>query len=462
MSKGKKIYFGILLLSIIMVSTIYFSYAFFTNLKEEHGKLNIVAGTLDYQLESSELINNQVTVGAKQTKIFPITIKNLNDIDFKYELYYKIEDSNNVVVSYLENPSSKGTLEKDSKITVEIMIENNSDMDKIITFGLERGFIHNALVLTGTEKALIAYCEMEHIYAFDYVGKEQQFTTLCSGNYKVELWGAQGGSIDSYKGGLGSYTKGNINLAKNQTLYIYVGEQGNQSGNATFNNGCVSNLWADKTAAENNIFGMPGGGATDMRLVNSSFDGLKSRIMVAAGGSGASNYYHPDNGVAGGGLTGYDGKLYGTDGIVPTGGTQTSGGLKGGGLNSTNATSGSFGRGGQAMGSVSSGGSGYYGGGSGPHGTGTVGIGASGSSFISGHNGCNAILETSTENNIQHSNQSIHYSGLFFTDTVMIDGEGYQWTTSKQGNIGMPSYDGKNTIIGNAGNGYAKITYLGK
>lgn len=63
------------------------------------------------------------------------------------------------------------------------------------------------------------------------------------------------------------------------------------------------------------------------------------------------------------------------------------------------------------------GGGGYYAGGSGNH----VG-GSGGSSFISGHSGCDAIKESSTENAIVHTGQPNHYSGLVFTDTQMIDG----------------------------------------
>ena len=43
----------------------------------------------------------------------------------------------------------------------------------------------------------------------------------------------------------------------------------------------------------------------------------------------------------------------------------------------------------------------------------------------------------------------------------MVDGQGYNWTTSKGSYTGMPSHDGTSTIKGNQGNGYAKITYLG-
>mgnify|MGYP004524007193 CR=1 FL=1 len=43
----------------------------------------------------------------------------------------------------------------------------------------------------------------------------------------------------------------------------------------------------------------------------------------------------------------------------------------------------------------------------------------------------------------------------------MIDGNGYNWTNVVGKTIvKMPSHDGKTTMIGNNGNGYAKITYL--
>lgn len=71
-----------------------------------------------------------------------------------------------------------------------------------------------------------------------------------------------------------------------------------------------------------------------------------------------------------------------------------------------------------------------------------------GSSFISGYEGCDAILENSTEDNILHSGQSKHYSGYVFDDAVMIDGES-----------SMPFYNGGNTN-GNQGDGHARITNL--
>lgn len=80
---------------------------------------------------------------------------------------------------------------------------------------------------------------------------------------------------------------------------------------------------------------------------------------------------------------------------------------------------------------------------------------AGGSSFISGHKGCIAVDETG-----KTTNQSIHYSGKKFTDTVMIDGAGYKWTTEKEEHVGMPTFDGKGIMEGNIENEYCKITLI--
>lgn len=86
--------------------------------------------------------------------------------------------------------------------------------------------------------------------------------------------------------------------------------------------------------------------------------------------------------------------------------------------------------------------------------------GGGGSSFISGHNGCNAISASSTSSSMIHTGQPNHYSGLFFSNTSMIDGEGYQWTTGRGSQTGMPNLTMTGTMTGNTGNGQVKITPL--
>ena len=110
---------------------------------------------------------------------------------------------------------------------------------------------------------------------------------------------------------------------------------------------------------------------------------------------------------------------------------------------------------------ASGGGGGYYGGGHGVHTGNSWPGGGGGSSFISGHDGCDAINESSVVSNIIHTVQSTHYNGFQFFDTVMIDGRGYHWTTERDNDaIGMPTYSGITTMLGNSSTGYIKITLL--
>ena len=65
---------------------------------------------------------------------------------------------------------------------------------------------------------------VNHIYNFEHINSEQKFTALCPGKYKLETWGAKGGNTtyveNSNEGGYGTYAVGEVNLNKNQKLYI--------------------------------------------------------------------------------------------------------------------------------------------------------------------------------------------------------------------------------------------------
>ena len=74
MNRTKVIYFMLMFITVFLVSTMCFSYAFFTSKTEGSGKLNIVAGTLDYKLESQDLNNNKLTLNAGEIKEIIIRI----------------------------------------------------------------------------------------------------------------------------------------------------------------------------------------------------------------------------------------------------------------------------------------------------------------------------------------------------------------------------------------------------
>ena len=386
-----------------------------------------------------------------------------SDMNSEFELdgEYEIENGHLKKGTEDHNIISKKTAPSSGYLT----ISHGDVLEGCVTIGDYKIEIDDEKT-TSTEKG---ECLNKIEYTFNYIGTIQTFTVPQNGYYKIELWGAQGNSPTSNRasGGKGAYTSGIIDLEQNEILYVYVGQSRNDR-NASFNCGSVGGSKIDpENSGGSNGYG--GGGATDIRLISGNFDSfssLKSRIMVAAGGGGATDYAYAIDGGNAGGLTGKSGKngKYPSNGvanIVPTGGTQTLGGATTN--TSSMGTNGTFGIGGNGNSEWGSGGGcGYYGGGGGGYSNYSVDSGAGGSSFISGHSGCNAIAESSTSNNIIHTMNSIHYSNKKFVNTIMIDGDGCKWTNSLTNDCsGMPTTDGIGTETGHSGNGYAKITYIG-
>ena len=129
---------------------------------------------------------------------------------------------------------------------------------------------------------------------------------LTAGKWKIECWGASGKCYYDKFYGRGSHTSGILSLDRNLTIYVHVGAKGGQpQPQAAYGGGGPGQVG--------------GGGASDVRLNPGPYfdvDGLKSRIMVVAGGGGYNFDGSPDG--SGGSLKGFDG-----DG---KGGNQTSGG----------------------------------------------------------------------------------------------------------------------------------------
>lgn len=438
----------LLVLLLIFVMTI--GFATLNTVLDLNGNIKLAENLEDFKIELSYLkINNSIRIDliSSNKQSFAFTGSGNDSIEYTVTNNSYQYDANITLVC---TPNDSVTIEQvgdlsaQSRITKSIKTTNTSEIT--CTINVEK--------ISRTDYAEDMCKSFEGTeWTFNYTGKEQDFISPCDGNYKVELWGAS-----SFHGGKAGYTSGIINLSSKLQLFIYVGQYGNENSGG-FNGG-----GSGRYLSTLNYY--YGGGATDVRLTNgnwNNFDSLKSRIMVAAG-SGSVNA---------GGLNGYTGTL---GGQYSYGGTQNSGGTV---LNYTscgqyNGTPGGFGYGGTG-GSADSpttdngsytggvgGGAGYYGGGGSSKLCSGFFQSAGGSSFISGHNGCNAITKESTSTNIIHTGKPNHYSGLIFTNTVMVDGSGYNWTDVKGEQTGMPTHDGNGTMTGNSGDGYAKITYLGK
>lgn len=266
------------------------------------------------------------------------------------------------------------------------------------------------------------------ILNYAYAGAVQS-VTLPKGVYKLEVWGAQGGSYSSYYGGAGGYSVGTITFTSDTPLYIYVGGQPatNSSDRVVVSGGFNGGgNGYNRYYSGTYTYGQGGGGGTDIRIGQ---DSLYARVIVAGGGGGSASV----NALT----TKYGG---GTTGGAPTSsyaGTQTTGGNAG--------NKGTFGQGG----SVTTGGSNYRyssgGGGGGWYGGGAASDYTDSSSSYRGYNG---------------GGSGFVWTGSNAPSGYLLGPEYYLTDASTiAGNASMPSTSG-GTETGHTGNGYARITVI--
>ena len=140
---------------------------------------------------------------------------------------------------------------------------------------------------------------------YNYTGGEQIFTAENTGVYKIESWGAQGGTSvgnnsDREAGGYGAYSVGEVILYEGDTLYINVGGKGekgaaNYNAKGGYNGG--GNATSDNSDDES---AGGGGGATSIATATGTLASLSNNnasvLMVAAGGGGSAWYPGPSAG----------------------------------------------------------------------------------------------------------------------------------------------------------------------
>jgi prepilin-type N-terminal cleavage/methylation domain-containing protein len=158
----------------------------------------------------------------------------------------------------------------------------------IVTKEAAEEYIYDPYLKCGTNYITDNYDNARNfIYTFDYTGDYQTFIIPISGTYKIEIWGAQGGtrSTTPNLGGAGGYTTGNISFTAGQVIYLYIGQKGIDSPDWDIDGSTEANSNGGYNGGGNGAGsrGPGGGGATDIRLGGTN---LNDRIIVAAGGGG--------------------------------------------------------------------------------------------------------------------------------------------------------------------------------
>ena len=286
----------------------------------------------------------------------------------------------------------------------------------------------------GTSTVVCDY-EEGQVFTFSYSGQPEEFVVPCDGTYKLEVYGAQGGSGNHGEGGKGGYSVGTKDFTADTDLHVVVGGRGATPDGT---GGTILGGYNGGGSIPNESLNLSqksgsGGGATHVATTEGLLVDLSSstsEILIVAGGGGGGGTWVSDGatliGGAGGGLEGEDAYVYSYSSASLNekitrggGGTQTSGGVVLGSSSDT-AQPGSFGQGGSVSNySGAGGGGGYYGGASGAGYNGAT-PGGGGSGYI---------------------------GGVVDGNTIAGDSE-------------MPTLDGTGTMIGNLGDGYAKITLV--
>ena len=221
--------------------------------------------------------------------------------------------------------------------------------------------------ISGTTKCDIYFIEAP-VYKYYSTAKEETLTIQKTGLYKLETWGAQGGSINTTSiGGYGAYANGFVYLTAGDILYINVGSS-TTTTTGGYNGGGTGGI-------------LGGGGATHIALKTGIISELENKLysilIIASGGGGSGK---SGSGGSGGGISGNTGLSGNCSDKGGFGGTQTAGGSS---RDGSWGGPGTFGQGGEFVKGTTGGGggSGYYGGGAGTSGD-CYGGGGGGSSYI--------------------------------------------------------------------------------
>ena len=171
-----------------------------------------------------------------------------------------------------------------------------------------------------------------NIRNYSYTGAVQAFTAPIAGTYTLEVWGAQGGNRPHHEqtgyGGKGGYATCQTTLSAGETVFIYVGGQGetvpddNHWNNGAGGAGGWNGGGAGGCGAGTHSGSAGGGGATHISKVDNQIIGSGSGqcaslvgtgFIIVAGGGGGSGHPATDAGD-GGGVSGEQGKKYGGSG----------------------------------------------------------------------------------------------------------------------------------------------------
>ena len=211
---------SIVTITLLFIFTIGYSLSIFIGNNKNIANIKVNDLSFNITTNSDESSDRILYLKAGNTKLFNVIITNLNKIDTKYELIYKVcTDSKcnsfldilpdgvniNFVSSKMDN--TFGTLPTSSSSEINIISENNTTTDYYILLDLQADYTWNDLSLINqfSNTSIIAYVDGMAM---------SKFPDSC--NYNAEIKGYKSNSQISFK-------ELNITCTNNEWRISYIG-----------------------------------------------------------------------------------------------------------------------------------------------------------------------------------------------------------------------------------------------
>ncbi len=181
-------------------------------------------------------------------------------------------------------------LDKDAEVTVSGNEYITSDTGTV-TINVHNGIEADTTYSINYSKTMQYYDTTNKIDEQNTAGS-YSFKPTFDSYYLLEIWGAQGGTVQGYRGGYGGYSQGVVYLTTNDTIYIVTGGQGTGASyqGQSLSGGTNGGGGVNGSSGVNHM-NASGGGATHVALNSdrgylSNYNSYRGEVLMVAGGGG--------------------------------------------------------------------------------------------------------------------------------------------------------------------------------
>src|SRR5574344_2484625 len=137
-------YLLVILILVVLCPIIILSYSAFVFNTSDYRASEMMIGNLLYSMEINNESTSQIVLSGRGTTYYDVKISNVNEINTKYILAYKSNNSD--IEIYIEEDSlneKSGTINANETYTVSIVVINPKNNGAVIDLGVFGGYVAN-------------------------------------------------------------------------------------------------------------------------------------------------------------------------------------------------------------------------------------------------------------------------------------------------------------------------------